>query len=54
VSKLYLFILFVSFVCMVELSYNNLGLCDTVDITFYILWYQLVSHTARVFLPCLV
>jgi hypothetical protein len=37
-----------------ELGYNDLGLCDSSVITLYILWYQLIPHIARVFLPCLV
>jgi hypothetical protein len=38
----------------VELSYNDLGLCDTSVITLYIHRHQLISHNARVVLPCLV
>ena len=34
-----------------ELGYNDVGSCDTSAITLYILWYQLIFHTARVFLP---
>jgi len=37
-----------------ELGYNDLGLCDTSDITLYIHCHQLLPHKARVFLPCLV
>ena len=38
----------------VELRYKDLGLWDTSAITLHILWYQLIPHKARVFLPCLV
>ena len=38
----------------VELGYNNFDLCDTSDIALYILWFQLISQKARVFLPWLV
>jgi len=37
-----------------ELSYNNFGLCDISAIALYSLWYQLIPHKARVFLPRLV
>jgi hypothetical protein len=37
-----------------ELGYNDLGLCDISVITLHILWYQLIPHMERVFLPCLV
>jgi len=37
----------------VELGYIDLDLCDTSSIASYILWYQLVPHKARVFLPWL-
>ena len=38
----------------VQLGYNDFGLFDTSVITLCILWYQLIRHKARVFLPCLV
>ena len=37
-----------------ELGYNDFGLCDTLAIALYILWYQPIPHKAHVFLPCLV
>jgi len=36
-----------------ELSYNDLDLCETSFITLYILWYQLISNKASVFVPIL-
>ena len=39
---------------IVELGYNDLDLCDISAITLYILWYQLILHNGRIFLPCLV
>jgi hypothetical protein len=33
----------------VEVSYNNLSLCNTRAVVLYILWYQLVSHKALIF-----
>jgi len=38
----------------VELGYNVFGLCSTLAIVLYILWYQLIPHKSHVFLPCLV
>jgi len=38
----------------VELGYNDLGYHDTSDITSNTLWYQLIPHKERVFLPRLV
>ena len=38
----------------VQLGYNDFGLFDTSVITLCSLWYQLIPHKARVFLPCLV
>jgi len=38
----------------VELRYKDVGLCDTSAITLHSLWYQLIPHKERVFLPCLV
>jgi len=36
-------------IILVELGCNDLGLCDISSITLYILWYQLISHKARLF-----
>jgi hypothetical protein len=38
----------------IALGYNNLSLCNMLFIILYILWHKLISHKARVFLPCLV
>ena len=38
----------------VEFGYNDLNLCDALSVALHIQWYQLIPHTARVFLPCLV
>ena len=38
----------------VELGYNNRSLCDTLAVALHLLWYQLISHKARVPPPCLV
>jgi len=37
-----------------ELSYINLGLCDTSYIKLHIQWYHIIPHKAHGFLPCLV
>jgi hypothetical protein len=37
-----------------ELSYNNFGLSDISAIALNYLWYQLIPHEVRVFLPRLV
>jgi len=37
----------------VELGYSDLNLCDALSVALHIQWYQLIPHTARVFLPCL-
>jgi hypothetical protein len=37
----------------VERGYNHLGLRYTLATALYILWYQIIPHTACVFLPCL-
>jgi hypothetical protein len=41
-------------IIIVERGYNDIGLCDISPIQLYILWYILISHKARAFLPCLV
>jgi hypothetical protein len=34
-----------------ELGYKDLGFCDTSAVLLHILWYQLIPHKARLFLP---
>ena len=38
----------------VQTVYNDLGLCNTSDISLTIQWHQLIAHKACVFLPCLI
>jgi hypothetical protein len=37
----------------VEVSYNDLSLCETSSVALYILWYQQILQNAQVFVPCL-
>ena len=36
-----------------DLGYNDVGLCNTLAIALYVLWYQLITHKARVFFALL-